>query len=145
MPMPVLNKFANHIRDMLIQRPDTTYYDFPAELMKEFRLTDVESAERFIDEFADREDAENTLKLAGWRYGTQKEKKEFDSPITVANLIMATLVGELLSELFFPIPDDLNTPIEPHKWEKAVKSLDTRFELDTLFDDLYYDLVEETM
>lgn len=60
---------------------------------------------------------------------------------------MATLVGDLLSELFHPIPEDLNTPIEIHKWEEGEKRFDEQlqFDLDTLFDDLYWDLVEETM
>ena len=62
-----LIKFANHIRDVFSQRPDTTYYDFPSELMKDFRVTSVEDAEKFIDEFTDQEEAVATLKAAGWR------------------------------------------------------------------------------
>lgn len=140
-----LIKFANHIRDVFSQRPDTTYYDFPSELMKDFHVTSVEDAEKFIDEFTDQEEAVATLKAAGWRYGTQKEEKDFNSTIAVANLLMATLVGDLLSELFHPIPDDLSTPIVPDKWEEAEKRFDVQFDLDTLFDDLYWCLVEETM
>ena len=145
MSAPDLTEFANHIRNVFSQRPDTTYYDLPGELMKDFRLTNVEDAESFIDEFADQEEVKITLIAAGWRYGTQKEEEEVNSPITTANLLMATLVGDLLSELFHPIPEDLNTPIEIHKWEEGEKRFDEQFDLDTLFDDLYWDLVEETM
>lgn len=79
MSAPDLTEFANHIRNVFSQRPDTTYYDLPSELMKDFRLTNVEDAESFIDEFADQEEVKITLIAAGWRYGTQKEEEEVNS------------------------------------------------------------------
>lgn len=39
MPARVLTKFAARIRDILSQRPDTTYYGLPGELMEELHLT----------------------------------------------------------------------------------------------------------
>ena len=74
MSAPDLTEFANHIRNVFSQRPDTTYYDLPSELMKDFRLTNVEDAESFIDEFADQEE----VKINTWYQAIDKESNTFE-------------------------------------------------------------------
>lgn len=61
MPARVLTKFAARIRDILSQRPDTTYYGLPGELMEELHLTSAEDAENVLEALGGRKDVHKTI------------------------------------------------------------------------------------
>lgn len=140
MPTKVLTKFAARIRDVLSQRPDTTYFDLPGELMEELHLTSAEDAENVLEAFGGRKDVHKTINYSLRRSGGEWEGEV--NSITAAQMIIGFLVHRLVADLFGPVAEE-DVPIPNYKWEDAAKNFDNWYRLATLFEDLYYDLTEE--
>lgn len=140
MPARVLTKFAARIRDVLSQRPDTTYFDLPGELMEELHLTSAEDAENVLEALGGRKDVQKTIIYRLRQSGGELEE-EVDI-IQAAQMIIGFLVHRLVADLFGPVAEE-DVPIPNYKWEDAVKNFDNWYLLPTLFEDLFYDLVEE--
>lgn len=139
MPARVLTKFAARIRDVLSQRPDTTYFDLPGELMEELHLTSAEDAENVLEALGGRKDVQKTIIYRLRQSGGELEEVDI---IQAAQMIIGFLVHRLVADLFGPVVEE-DVPIPNYKWEDAVKNFDNWYLLPTLFEDLFYDLVEE--
>lgn len=140
MPARVLTKFAARIRDILSQRPDTTYYDLPGELMEELHLTSAEDAENVLEALGGRKDVHKTILHALMQNGGEWEG-EVDA-IQAARMIIGFLVHRLVADLFGPVAEE-DVPIPNYKWEEAVENFDKWYLMPTVFEDLYYDFTEE--
>lgn len=101
MPARVLTKFAARIRDILSQRPDTTYYDLPSELMEELHLTSAEDAENVLEALGGRKDVQKAILHALIRNGGELEEEV--NTIQAAQMIIGFLVHRLVADLFGPL------------------------------------------
>ena len=140
MPARVLTKFAARIRDILSQRPDTTYYDLPSELMEELHLTSAEDAENVLEALGGRKDVQKAILHALMRNGGELEGEV--NTIQAAQMIIGFLVHRLVTDLFGPVAEE-DVPIPNYKWEEAVENFDKWYLMPTVFEDLYYDFTEE--
>ena len=140
MPTRVLTKFAARIRDVLSQRPDTTYYDLPGELMEELHLTSAEDAESVLEALGGRKDVHKAILHALMQNGGELEE-EVDV-IQAAQMIIGFLVHRLVADLFGPVVEE-DVPIPNYKWEEAVENFDKWYLMPTVFEDLFYDFTEE--
>lgn len=140
MPARVLTKFAARIRDILSQRPDTTYYDLPGELMEELHLTSAEDAENVLEALGGRKDVQKAILHALMENGGELEEEV--NTIQAAQMIIGFLVHRLVTDLFGPVAEE-DVPIPNYKWEEAVENFDKWYLMPTVFEDLFYDFTEE--
>lgn len=145
MTTTALDRFSYHIWEVLSQRPHTTYHNLPLQLMEEFRVADAEEAEYILDGFDDRNELLQTIRRTFLMRQEGLKGNEFKDPITAVNFVVDLLLRYLLHELFFPVPENENTSITHSKWEDAWSHFSEDFDVETLFDDLYWCLREETM
>lgn len=142
MSVVILTKFAARIRDILSQRPNTTYYDLPGGLMEELHLTSAEDAENVLEAFGGRKDVYKTILHALMQNGGELEE-EVDT-IQAARMIIGFLVHRLVADLFGPVAEE-DVPIPNYKWEEAVENFDKWYLMPTVFEDLYYDFTEDRL